>query len=46
MATYKLTYFDVVRSRGEAARLALAASGKQWEDDRMQWEQWAEEQKS
>lgn len=42
MAKYKLTYFDFPASRGEECRLALHAAGVPFEDQRIQFPQWAD----
>lgn len=41
MSKPKLTYFDAPVSRGEECRLALHASGVDFEDNRIKREQWA-----
>lgn len=39
MPTYKLTYFDL-RARAEIIRLVFAAAGVDYEDVRLEAEQW------
>ena len=39
MPSYKLTYFNG-RGRGEIARMLLAASGKKFEDVRIEFSDW------
>lgn len=39
MTTYKVTYFDI-KGAGEVLRLALVASGQQFEDERLDRETW------
>jgi prostaglandin-H2 D-isomerase / glutathione transferase len=41
MSKPKLTYFDISASRGEECRLALHASGVDFEDNRIKREAWA-----
>ena len=41
MPSYKLTYFDV-RGRGELIRYVLHAAGRDFEDVRVNGEQWKE----
>nr|AFI24616.1 glutathione S-transferase [Cyclina sinensis] len=39
MATYKVSYFPWT-GNGEIIRLALVAAGKQFEDERLSWDEW------
>ncbi len=41
MAKYKLTYFDFPGSRGEECRLALSVNNVEFEDHRIQRNEWA-----
>ena len=45
MSDYKHYYF-IIRGRGEVSRLALAAANIDFEDIRMDGEQWAKEKAS
>jgi glutathione S-transferase len=40
MPAYKLTYFDIPRSRGEECRLALFVAGVPFEDERLKSDAW------
>ena len=39
MPTYKLTYFDI-RGRAEMTRMTFAAAGVEFEDCRVQFQDW------
>ncbi|XP_066904562.1 glutathione S-transferase-like [Halyomorpha halys] len=41
MPKYKLTYFNF-KGYGEPIRLMLSYLGKDWEDHRVSWEEWAQ----
>ena len=45
MSGYKLYYFNI-RARGEICRLAFAATNLEFEDIRLQGEEWAKEKAS